>query len=232
MYRSAFAVPLLASAAKHVQAFACAPRRSIGGKVGEMRGPVKPVGGLSFLSAKEAAQLDEVLMSDEVGYTLDQLMELAGQAVAHGVDELFPMGHVYVAVGPGNNGGDGLVAARHLVQLGREATVMIPRPSKGRFPKLERLCEVHGVGIIEDTIVRPDAGVVVDCVFGFSFRPRGSEGVSGALADLVRAIDECEAPVVSVDVPRLVFHGLRYRMRETDAVVADGMLMREMFMNV
>lgn len=61
-----------------------------------------------------------------LGFSVDQLMELAGLSVACSLAaEYPPSSHRRVAVlaGPGNNGGDGLVAARHLWQFGYEPTV-------------------------------------------------------------------------------------------------------------
>ena len=63
-------------------------------------------------------------------YSLDQLMELAGLSVACAVAETFPSPaytRVLVLAGPGNNGGDGLVAARHLVHFGYAPTVCYPK---------------------------------------------------------------------------------------------------------
>ena len=54
---------------------------------------------------------------DKGAFSLDQLMELAGLACATAVGRTFPLSshpRVLVACGPGNQGGDGLVAARHL----------------------------------------------------------------------------------------------------------------------
>ena len=53
-------------------------------------------------------------MSEEVGFTLDILMELAGQSVANAVYEIGKFSKVLCLCGPGNNGGDGIVAGRHL----------------------------------------------------------------------------------------------------------------------
>jgi len=85
---------------------------------------------MSFLSQSESQRLDERLMSDECGFTLSQLMELAGLSVAEGVHKLYPMTsypRILVLCGPGNNGGDGLVAARHLASFGYNVSVFMPR---------------------------------------------------------------------------------------------------------
>lgn len=80
---------------------------------------------VSYLSAAQAAALDETLMSPSVGYSLDQLMELAGLAVACAVADAYPAPRrVLLLCGPGNNGGDGLVAARHLTHFGYGALVL------------------------------------------------------------------------------------------------------------
>src|SRR5438105_2996148 len=57
------------------------------------------------------------------GISLDTLMERAGTAVARATSRLAGGGRVLVLAGPGNNGGDGLVAATRLVTDGRAVTV-------------------------------------------------------------------------------------------------------------
>ncbi|CAK9104694.1 Graves disease carrier protein homolog (GDC) (Mitochondrial solute carrier protein homolog) (Solute carrier family 25 member 16) [Durusdinium trenchii] len=69
------------------------------------------------------------------GFSVDQLMELAGLSVACAVATAFPREKyearpsVLLVCGPGNNGGDGLVAARHLYHFGYEAHVIYPKPN-------------------------------------------------------------------------------------------------------
>ncbi len=68
----------------------------------------------------DAIHIDEELMG-HLGFSVDQLMELAGLSVASAIaEEHSPRTHrrVLVIAGPGNNGGDGLVAARHLYHFG------------------------------------------------------------------------------------------------------------------
>lgn len=84
-----------------------------------------------FLSSKIAQQIDKDLMSPEGGFSIDQLMELAGLACAEAVYRSYPPSsrhqRILVACGPGNQGGDGLVAARHLSHFGYEPSVWYPK---------------------------------------------------------------------------------------------------------
>jgi NAD(P)H-hydrate epimerase len=71
---------------------------------------------MKTLTQAAASQLDRDLLSPSVNFTLDQLMELAGLECARLVRKLYAKRgeRVLVLCGPGNNGGDGLVCARHL----------------------------------------------------------------------------------------------------------------------
>ena len=72
---------------------------------------------MKYLSQDEAQKIDQELFND-YSFSVDQLMELAGLSVAVALTKAYPRGpshpNVLVCSGPGNNGGDGLVAARHL----------------------------------------------------------------------------------------------------------------------
>jgi YjeF-related protein N-terminus len=73
----------------------------------------------------EANKVDEELMGP-LGFSVDQLMELAGVSVACAVAaESQPASRVLVLAGPGNNGGDGLVAARHLHHFGYDVKARV-----------------------------------------------------------------------------------------------------------
>lgn len=86
----------------------------------------------NYLTQDEAKEFDAWLMSPAGGgFTLEQLMELAGLAVALSITRFFPDTAVLVVCGPGNNGGDGLVAARHLATFGHQVAVYYPKRNDG-----------------------------------------------------------------------------------------------------
>ena len=162
----------------------------------------------THISAAQAAEIDEKLMGPEYGFTLEQLMELAGLSVAAATREVYPPEthrRVLCLSGPGNNGGDGLVAARHLFHFGYDVSVCYPKRS-GREPIYARLAtqlETLGVPFVDvAALTAPLAAscdVVVDGVFGFSFAgsPRAP---FDALLDLLTPARE-PPPIVAIDVP-------------------------------
>ena len=105
-----------------------------------------------------------------------QLMELAGLSCAQALYRTFPpTSHprVIVCCGPGNQGGDGLVAARHLRHFRYTPTVYLPKPGgKDIYQRLLRQCENLGVGVIKEIkdFERGlgESDVVLDAIFGGS----------------------------------------------------------------
>ena len=153
---------------------------------------------MRLLSGAEAAAIDAQLFSKH-RYTLAQLMELAGQAVAHAVARAYPAGRCLVLCGPGNNGGDGLVAARHLVQLGFRPAVHLPRPPKTPFfEALVQQCLSAEVEVAEELpSMDGDYDVIVDALFGFSFRGP----VRSPYDRVLSRLKATAVPILSVDVP-------------------------------
>lgn len=160
---------------------------------------------IGYLNAKDAYNLDAELMSTP-GFTLEQLMELAGLAVAQVVFEVSPMpcSKILLVCGPGNNGGDGLVAARHLVQFGHKSIVVYPKHSSKQhhYTNLVKSCEDLGIPVLD--VIPEDVStfdIIVDSIFGFSFSGTPRSPFNTILKDIMEAQREFNIPIVSVDVP-------------------------------
>ncbi|KAI7867591.1 YjeF N-terminal domain-like protein [Spinellus fusiger] len=147
--------------------------------------------------------IDEELMSASGGFSIDQLMELAGLSVAQAVQKTYPVEtypRVLVCVGPGNNGGDGLVAARHLYHFGFKPSLYYPKqPKREPYQRLLRQCENLDIPIhnISFPMHLSASDVVVDAVFGFSFHGTVRE----PFVEVIQAFEETTKPVLSVDIP-------------------------------
>jgi NAD(P)H-hydrate epimerase len=156
---------------------------------------------LRTLGSKAAAALDEELMSSGA-FSLDQLMELAGLSVSQALYILSPPSkspNVLVACGPGNNGGDGLVAARHLHHFGYKPSVYYPKQSKNElYGRLRKQLEQLKVPFTDDfTSAMGKSDYVIDAIFGFSFSGEVREPFPG----VIKALAESKVPVLAVDAP-------------------------------
>lgn len=126
------------------------------------------------------------------------LMERAGLAVAEAVAARRPAGPVVVVAGPGNNGGDGFVAARILAERGFDVTVALlgdrsalksdAATAAGRW--------VGPVCTAELAAVR-GAALVVDALFGAGL----SRPVAGKAFEIIEAINAEQTETVAVDLP-------------------------------
>lgn len=130
------------------------------------------------------------------------LMETAGAAVAQAAREVSRPGPAKVVCGKGNNGGDGLVAARLLDRdRHRDAEALLLWPpeelSGDARANLERCDRVRQVDPGELASELAGAGVVVDAIFGtgFSGAPRAPAEAA------IEAINGCGAAVVAADIP-------------------------------
>ena len=165
---------------------------------------------MEILTAAQMGAIDRD--SNDRGVPVRVLMENAGEAVARfcrrQYSELVKNGLVVVLCGKGNNGGDGLVAARHLAEAGVRARIVLVgaasdlkdepaamwNAARGRTGLQQR--EVRD----DEALLREllmDADLVVDAVVGTGFKPP-LRGLAAVARDL---IDGMRAPVVAVDLP-------------------------------
>lgn len=157
---------------------------------------------IKTLTAKSAAALDAELMSSSGAFSIDQLMELAGLSVSQALYKLHPPSsgtHILVACGPGNNGGDGLVAARHLHHYGYKPTLYYPKQSKNDlYARLTtQLKNLHIPFVTDFSESLNEADYVVDAIFGFSF----SGEVRDPFPSVIAALRDTKVPVLAVDAP-------------------------------
>ena len=130
-----------------------------------------------------------------------ELMETAGRALAEATERHAADGPVRVVCGKGNNGGDGLVAARHLADAGHHVEVLLLWPaaelSVDSTANLERFHgEVRELAAGEAAAALVGSGVVVDAIFGTGFSGAPRDPAAAAIA----AINDCGAPVVAADI--------------------------------
>jgi ADP-dependent NAD(P)H-hydrate dehydratase / NAD(P)H-hydrate epimerase len=159
---------------------------------------------IPLLDAEAMRAVDRWAIDDQ-GVPSLELMERAGTGVARAVERVVSDGPVAVVCGKGNNGGDGLVAARLLRQAGREVTVLCVAPASELSGDASRNLQLlpgtppvvlDGAGAAARAEL-DRAAVVVDALLGTGFQGK-PRGVAAAAID---ALDACAAPVVSVDVP-------------------------------
>ncbi len=150
--------------------------------------------------AREMAAADRWAIEDR-GIESPDLMEAAGRAVADAALEMEPAGPVTVVCGKGNNGGDGLVAARYLNRAGLPVQVVLLWPAETLSPdaatNLERLAGVvvgEGAGALEGG---QEARLMIDAVLGTGFEGRPREPV----AEAIEWINGNPARVLACDLP-------------------------------
>jgi NAD(P)H-hydrate epimerase len=155
-------------------------------------------------TAGEMRALDSWAISERAVPSLD-LMERAGSGVAAAVSDLEPAGPVRIVCGKGNNGGDGLVAARRLAELGVEAETLLLWPpnelSADAAANYDSLLAAGGVarevGADELSTALAGSALAVDALLGtgFSGTPRPP------LDRAIDAINDASCPIVAIDVP-------------------------------
>ena len=152
---------------------------------------------LQLLTADEMGRADRMAVAG--GIQSASLMENAGAAVARAALAMCaPRGGVAVLCGPGNNGGDGFVAARHLHGAGLDVRLALlgsPGALKGDAAAMAQRCGLPITALTPSSI--DGAQLIVDALFGAGLaRP-----IAGVAAEVVAAINRSRVPVLAVDVP-------------------------------
>ena len=164
---------------------------------------------MKLVTAAEMQNLDKRAIN-ELGIPGIVLMENAGRLTVDSLVSHFgdPLGKIItIFVGPGNNGGDGLVIARHLHQKGCLVQICFLVPAdKLQGDAAINLKIVNSLDITCKEILTEEAvaginldnnQVVVDALFGTGLRRE----ISGHFAAVIELINQGNRPVVSVDIP-------------------------------
>jgi len=163
------------------------------------------------------------LKAQKLGVPGQRLMEHAGVAVAAAVKaiaeatERWRRGPILVLAGPGNNGGDGFVAARHLAKAGADVAVVLvsgaAEPSTpdairnwSRLDREPRVSRIHARSGLDLKVLAKDierASIVVDALLGTGVKGELRDPIRSAV-ELVLAARKAKVPVVAVDTPTAV----------------------------
>ena len=150
--------------------------------------------------AAEMRAVDKWAIEEQDVPSLD-LMERAAGGLARATARVARDGPIRVVCGKGNNGGDGLAAARLLREEGREVDVLCTAPldelQGDARANLERLPGPQPEPFEPGQLSLDGSGAVVDALLGTGFEGEPREPAVGAIA----AINAQDAPVVACDVP-------------------------------
>jgi hydroxyethylthiazole kinase-like uncharacterized protein yjeF len=129
------------------------------------------------------------------------LIERAGLAVARLAMAVAPHARLmWITAGGGNNGGDGLIAARHLLQAGKSVKVsLFGDPSRLPADAAHAHATAVSAGVVIDPSGAPvhDADLIIDALLGLGARTPPRDRIAAA----IRSINGSERPVLAVDLP-------------------------------
>ena len=162
---------------------------------------------MKIVTAAEMRAIDRAT-SQRFGVPSLTLMENAGTAVADFVLSDYPAARrVGVVCGKGNNGGDGFVAARKLLEAGREVRLLLlcdPGELRGDAEAMFRKLTLKPVLARTSEEFKSEAAqrvfdcdLLLDAVLGTGFRPP----VTGLYAEVIQHFAQARAPIVAVDIP-------------------------------
>eukprot|EP00439_Symbiodinium_sp_Y106_P063804 s2194_g9.t3 len=159
------------------------------------------------VASAEWLDLANIFAADSIRQSLEQRNGFGRLSVACAVAAAFPLEkypekpQVLLVCGPGNNGGDGLVAARHLHHFGYSPRVVYPKPNQKEQLFVNLVTQLSQLSVPVDTTLPESLEgycCVVDAIFGFSFRG----AVRAPFDDVLRRLAAPGAPpVLSVDIP-------------------------------
>lgn len=151
---------------------------------------------IELLTTAEMAEADRLTIAG--GTPGAELMENAGRAVADAVGRVVQGRRVVIVAGTGNNGGDGLVAARLLSERGYEVRVsLVGGRSNIKGDAAQAFDRWTGPVDPASPLAPTDADALVDALFGAGL----SRDVDGLPHAMIRAMNGAGVPIIAVDLP-------------------------------
>jgi NAD(P)H-hydrate epimerase len=165
---------------------------------------------MNIVTAEEMRRLDDATITT-YGIPVTILMEQAGMGVVRELERRYgdPAGRsILVLAGKGHNGGDGLVAARHLVQRGAQVRVFLTVPTDAGRGEVRLQTEIFrniGGRLLDPSsydraVFRSAleaADLAIDALVGTGL----STPISGFAAELIADLNASAKPVIAVDLP-------------------------------
>ena len=148
--------------------------------------------GRPILTAQQMRDAEQSVI--DAGTPVETLMERAGQALAEAIYRFAGPRPALILAGPGNNGGDGYVAARNLAERGvkvRVAALAEPATDAARWARSQ------WNGPVEDLMAAAPAPVLVDCLFGTGLK----RPLDGALVQRLAGLVDAAGLSVACDLP-------------------------------
>lgn len=148
-----------------------------------------------ILSARQIKEAEQGAASDKT--TLSRLMYNAGSALAKAVSDRLGIGgkKITVVCGSGNNGGDGLAAARELLKFGASVSICFPLGVPATETAKPFIGVINDVEILNG--VPKECDILIDCLFGTGLNRQ----LEGKAKETVLAMNRCSAVKIATDIP-------------------------------
>jgi len=165
---------------------------------------------MKLFRSDQIKQIDEQTINEEQICSVDLMERAAGQLLKWYLQRFERSRRIFIFVGPGNNGGDGLALARLLESNRYEPEVFYveftDKTSEDWNINLQRLINETKVKIrylknADQFPVISCGDIIIDAIFGYGLN-RPADGVSG---EIIKSINQTEATIISIDMPSGMF---------------------------
>ncbi len=161
---------------------------------------------MNYIVTREQMRTQDRRTIEDAGVVSSKLMETAGARCADLIMQeysLDPFSEIMVICGHGNNGGDGMVIARHFYCAGYMTSIMLADPGP-MSPETEanlRICKNLNIPISETAdpgeLGADEVALIIDALYGIGFKGE----LTPEMQNLVEMIDSCSCPKVAIDIP-------------------------------